>query len=472
MKFFSWYVLGILLMAGSQAAIAAPSKQDAMFTTSLQKLSGDLTIPGIAFAVIRDGEIVSKGQLNANPDSPPLTLDTPLRFASVTKALTAVALMRAVDRGVLSLDDSAAKWLPEFADRPQITVRHLAAHVSEGAPGVEYVYGTQRYAKLGAILEKSSNTGFEELLRKEIVTPLRMTWRDSPALGAHAGFVSTVTDMALFVQALQRDTFFKPRRFDEMTTPYRSSTGDSPAGVGFFAQQIGGTRVVWSFGQDDPDHSSALLLMVPKRKLALVMLANTDELSNPFRLLMGDIRYSPFATAFLDAYAPDVGKGITERERAAQSALVAVWNQDREQATQQFRRFSKLGAARADDMVPHFLGTMLGDPESREFVEGLDRTVLAAHPGNRWVLLMSAGLHEELGHKDAAAERYQALLVLPNQEQDGLATLFRAWTYGGLARLSQASDPRIAREYVEKGLATGVTGGTREELLALRKTLE
>ena len=102
--------------------------------------------------------------------------------------------------------------------------------------------------------------------------------------------------------------------------------------------------MIWSFGQDDPDYSSALLMMLPERKLALVLLANTDELSNPFRLLMGDVRYSPFATAFLDAYAPAAAKGIAARERVMQSALIAFARQDRDRATQEFRRFAALGS--------------------------------------------------------------------------------------------------------------------------------
>lgn len=458
------------LIACGQAV--AGSAQDEKFSASVQSLTRDLTIPGVAFAVVRDGKVVSTGALNASTDGPQLTLETPLRWASVTKTLTAVALMRAVDRGELSLDDSVAKWLPDFAVRPQITVRQLAAHVSEGTPGTEFVYATQRYAKLAPILEKATKTGFEELLRKEIVSPLHMNWYDSPDLGAHAGLVSTVKDMTSFVQALQRNTLVSQKRFDEMTAPYRLPAGAAPVGVGFFAQQIGGARVVWSFGQDDPDHSSALLLMLPRQKIALVMLANTDELSNPFRLLMGDVRYSPFATAFLDAYAPDVAKGITERERAAQAALIGVWNQDHERATQQFRRFAALGAPRADDLVPHFIATMVGDAESREFNERLDRAVMAAHPGNRWALLMSGGLNERLEHLETAAAQYQTLIALPNQEQDGLAKLFQAWSYAGLARVASVNDRKLALKYVEQGLATGVTGGTREDLVRLQKSLE
>lgn len=471
MKIIRYVLLAVMFVADT--AGAASARQHEKFSASLEALGRELSIPGMAFSVIHEGRVVSSGQLNPDPESAPLTIETPLRFASVTKALTAVALMRAVDRGALALDDSASKWLPEFADRPDITVRHLAAHVSEGTPGTEYVYATQRYAKLGPILVKASKANsLEELLRKEIVDPLRMRWHDSPDLGAHAGFVSSVKDMALFAGALQTNRLLSPRQFDQMTAPYKSGVGRSQAGVGFFAQQIGGERVVWSFGQDDPDHSSALLLMLPKRRLALVLLANTDELSNPFRLLMGDVRYSPFATAFLDAYAADVAMGVAERERLAQAALIALWTEDRDKATEQFRRLAKLGPPRGDDLVPHFIATMLGDAESRDFAESLDGSVVASHPANRWALLMSGGINERLGKADVARERYQAILRLPNQEQDGLATLFHAWSYTGLARLAMASDRQLALTYVEQGLATGVTGGTREGLLALRRDLE
>jgi CubicO group peptidase (beta-lactamase class C family) len=471
-KWFSSSIVGFLLFFNTAGAADGADQND-QFSASLQKLAGELTIPGVAYAVVRDGQVVFKGQTGADPTTAPLTVDTPLRFASVTKALTAVALMRAVDRGALTLDDSAGKWLPEFADRPGIQVRHLAAHVSEGTPGEEYVYATHRYSRLGPILTKALKAeSFEAVLRAEILAPAQMAWHDSPDLGAHAGFVSSVTDMAQFVQALQRNTLLSQKRFDQMTTPYRSDRGASPAGVGFFSQQIGGERVVWSFGQDDPDHSSALLLMLPRRNLALVLLANTDELSNPFRLLMGDVRYSPFATAFLDAYAPDAAKGIAERERLAQSALIALWNQDRDRATQQFRRFTKSGAPLAGDVVPHFIATILADPESRDFSEALDRSVFEAHSANRWVLLMSGGLNEGLGRRDVASKRYLALLDLPNQDQDGLATLFRAWSYTGLARVFKTSDRQLASQYVKQGLATGVTGGTREDLLALGRDLE
>jgi CubicO group peptidase (beta-lactamase class C family) len=464
----------VALLANPQFGAAASSPSPVgTFHTSLQRLAAELTIPGMAYAIVGDGKILHTGQLNSDAATAPLTIDTPRRFASVTKALTAVTLMRAVDRGALSLDDSLSQWLPEFEGDAGVKVRHLAAHSSEGIPGTEYVYSTNRYAKLGKVLTQALKAAsFEEVLRKEILAPVRMSWRDSPHLGAHAGFVSTVSDMALFVQALQENRLLSRQRFEEMTTPSVSPKGrPMPTGVGFFSQQLGDERVVWSFGQDDPDHSSALLLMLPQRNLALVLLANTDELSNPFRLLMGDLRYSPFATAFLDALAPELGKSIGERERLAQNTLVSIWREDSAAATKSFQRFVRLAASGPHDVVAHFIAAALMDSETEGYARAVDTDLFSAHPTNRWVLLTSGRLNTQLKRFEVADRRYEAILALPNQEPDGLAALFRAWSFAGRARIWKSTVPQRALLYVEQGLATGVTGGTRDDLVGIRKEL-
>jgi CubicO group peptidase (beta-lactamase class C family) len=461
-----------LLLASPQFGAATHQDSHAAFETALRRLGTELTVPGMAYAIVRDGQTLHSGQLNSDA-STPITVDTPLRFASMTKALTAVALMRAVERGALSRADNVSKWLPEFNGDAGVTVGHLAAHASEGVPGSEYVYGTNRYAKLEGILTRALKaSSFEDVLRQEIHAPARMVWRDSPHLGAHAGLVSTVSDMSLFVRALQENRLLTRARFDEMTTPFVSIQGlPMPVGVGFFSQQIGDERVVWSFGQDDPEHSSALLLMVPARNLALVLLANTDELADPFRLLMGDLRYSPFATAFLDVFAPEVGRSIGQRERLAQDTLISLWNQDHAAAMQGFRQVARLPPDGPHDVVAHFIAASLADSETSAYARVLDTAVYSAHPTNRWVLLSSGRLNSRLARGDVAARRYEAILALGNQEPDGLASLFKAWSYGGLARIYKLTDPTRARRYVELGLDTGVSGGTRNDLIALQKEL-
>lgn len=461
MRMTQWAALsGLVLMLPAGAA-------EGTFDQRIGEYSRRLTIPGVAYVVIEDGQVVAKGAKG-------LETGTPLRFASVTKAFTAVLLMRAVEAGKLSLDDDVSKWLPDFADRPDIKVRHLAAHASEGVVGTEYVYGTGRYARLGEILAKVWGTpDFETALRREVIERAGLAWHDSPDLGAHAALVSTVDDVAKFVVALQSNRLLSRKSFDTMTTPFVTTAGQElPVAVGFFSQKIGRERVVWSFGQDDPDYGSALLLMVPTRKLALVMLANTDELSNPFRLLMGNVRHSPFATAFLDSYAPDLATDISPRDRAITDMLASLSS---EQAPEAIRSFTSLASrdasVRPDDFALHFIAGVLASQLPRDFCEKLDQAVIGAHPRNRWVLLLSGGLNTQLGKRDLAVSRYEAILALTNQEPDGLWKLFHAWAYTGLASVVRDSDPARARSYVEQGLATGVTGGTRNDLLRIQKEL-
>jgi len=455
-------VVGLLL--------GGPSWADAQFDARVAERATQLTIPGIAYAVVRDGKVTERNQLNS--DGAALTTSTPLRFASVTKAFTAVLLMRAVETGKISLDDSVSKWLPDFRDRPEIQVRHLAAHVSEGIPGTEYVYGTQRYAKLGEILKQVYRAeSFEAALRREVIEPAGLAWHDSPDLGAHAALVSTVDEVAKFAAALQTNQLLSKKSFDLMTRPFQSPAGQKlPVGVGFFSQVIGGEQVVWSFGQDDPDYSSALLLMIPKRRLAVVMLANTDELSNPFRLVMGNVRTSPFATAFLDVYAPDVARDIGSRDREVTEILGALASGAVPRAIEGFNTLAA-GPVSADDFALHFVAGVLAAELPKAFCERIDATVIGAHARNRWALLMSGGINTQLGQREIALRRYEALLALPNQEADGLWRLFQAWAYTGSAAAVKDVDRKRAREFIEAGLATGVTGGTREGLLQMQKEL-
>jgi hypothetical protein len=85
---------------------------------------------------------------------------------------------------------------------------------------------------------------------------------------------------------------------------------------------------------------------------------------------------------------------------------------------------------------------------------------------------LTGELNERLNRPAESAQRFEAILTLPNQEADGLATLFRAWSFAGLARVYKDSDRQRAIQYVQQGLATGVTGGTRGDLLDLGNALE
>ncbi len=73
------------------------------------------------------------GALTYDPDAPPATGDTIFDLASLTKVIATTTLaMRAIDDGVLSLDETLASRLAEWrgADRESVTIRDVLGHAS------------------------------------------------------------------------------------------------------------------------------------------------------------------------------------------------------------------------------------------------------------------------------------------------------------------------------------------------------
>lgn len=147
--------------------------------------------------------------------------ETAYNWASITKTLTAIAILQLRDRGKLSLDDPAVRYVPElrevhdaYGPIDAITIRHLLTH-SAGfrnptwpwdcdagadcdwqpfeptkwsqvaamlpythiafAPGSRWSYSNLGYVFLGQIIERLSGDDFEVYIDKNILKPLGMT---------------------------------------------------------------------------------------------------------------------------------------------------------------------------------------------------------------------------------------------------------------------------------------------------------
>jgi len=151
----------------------------------------------------------------------PVDAETAYNWASITKTLTAIAILQLRDRGRLSLDDPAVRYVPElrevhdvFGPVDAITIRHLLTH-SAGfrnptwpwdcdagsdcdwqpfepakwsqvaamlpytrvafTPGSRWSYSNLGYVFLGQIVERLSGDDFEVYIDKNILKPLGMT---------------------------------------------------------------------------------------------------------------------------------------------------------------------------------------------------------------------------------------------------------------------------------------------------------
>lgn len=197
------------------ASAALTEKIDAYITQQMQARR----IPGLAFAVVEDGQVTLKkayGIANLETDTPVKT-GSIFHVASLTKQFTAAAIMMLVEEGKVRLDDSIAAYLnPAPESWAKITVRHLLTHTSgimpgaiirvdaqgklttrEGAAllditakraleviaqsplifpaGERIMYCDAGYFLLGLVIEKAAGQPYQDFMQKRFFEPLRMT---------------------------------------------------------------------------------------------------------------------------------------------------------------------------------------------------------------------------------------------------------------------------------------------------------
>ena len=143
-------------------------------------------------------------------------LDKALPLASVTKLLTAMAVLVAVEEETLSLDDPVG---PEGS-----TVAHLLAHASglgfDGGrlakPGRHRIYSNTGFGLLGDLLAAASGIPFETYTTEAVLEPLGMaaTRMGHPAYGA----LSTATDLLRLGRELLVPRVLSPAMLARATT--------------------------------------------------------------------------------------------------------------------------------------------------------------------------------------------------------------------------------------------------------------
>ncbi|MET7455366.1 serine hydrolase domain-containing protein [Streptomyces sp. NPDC005574] len=101
--------------------------------TTLQRHVDGGSVPGAVGLLARgdDVEVVSVGRLDAEGTAP-MTRDSVFRIASITKPVTAAAVLTLVEDGRLGLDDPVQEWLPELAE-PAV-VRTPASSLDDVVP--------------------------------------------------------------------------------------------------------------------------------------------------------------------------------------------------------------------------------------------------------------------------------------------------------------------------------------------------
>jgi serine beta-lactamase-like protein LACTB, mitochondrial len=171
------------------------------------------SVPGIGVAVVLEGEPAwSAGFGMADLENfAPATSSTLFRLGSISKPITAVAVLQLWERGKLDLDAPVQKYCPAFPQKEwPITPRELLGHLSGirhynsdgkgdipedsarhfasmeeslqifaadplvAKPGTKFNYSTYGYTLLGCVLEGASSQKYVDFVRENVFKPARM----------------------------------------------------------------------------------------------------------------------------------------------------------------------------------------------------------------------------------------------------------------------------------------------------------
>lgn len=276
-------LLNLLVWTSAKAQIpeGLSSEKSAKIEQAVTAFMSRLNAPGLSIAVVTDNQLRrQQGYGLADVENfVPAKAATVYRLASVSKPITAIAVMQMIERGKIDLDAPVQKYVPSFPQKTYpITIRDLLRHTSgirhykgdeenstryyssltealnifkddplEHEPGQRFTYSTYGYTLLGAVVEGASGMKFTDYLRENIFKPAGMF--HTRADGVHdiipnrsrgyvktdkgelsnagladtsykipgGGLVSTVEDMSKFAVAAQNGTLVKKETFEQMS---------------------------------------------------------------------------------------------------------------------------------------------------------------------------------------------------------------------------------------------------------------
>lgn len=131
----------IVLFANASAPEVA-ARQDAKFeqmAALVQQKISEYGVPGVGFAVLKNGQLTARGFGVTNVDNPqPITPDTIFALASISKTVTTTAMMRLVEQGKVDLNAPVKRYLPDFKVQDETTTNTVAIwHLLTHTPGWE-----------------------------------------------------------------------------------------------------------------------------------------------------------------------------------------------------------------------------------------------------------------------------------------------------------------------------------------------
>lgn len=303
-----------------------------------REMSGQ-KIPGLSVAVVTRNKLRWSSGFGVSDleNQVPARAHTVYRLASISKPITAVALMQLVEQGKVDLNAPVQKYVPSFPEKPwPVTSRLLLGHLAgirhyqgdeanstryyptltEGLslfkddpllhePGTKYAYTSYGFNLLGCAVEGASGKTFMQYLQEAIFQPAGMDRIREDSVAAiiphraqgyrkneqgellnsrladtsykipGGGLCSTVEDLARFAIALHTGKLLKQETREQMWVSQRTTDG-KPTNYGFgwgIALKDGKRYISHNGGQQ---RVSTRLLLLPDQGVAVALMSNLE----------------------------------------------------------------------------------------------------------------------------------------------------------------------------------------------------
>jgi CubicO group peptidase (beta-lactamase class C family) len=319
---------------GSSPMASMTARVDTLFATWNRPDS-----PGCGVGVSRNGAVIYEhGYGMASLERKvPITSSTVFPLASITKPFTAMSVLIAAERGLLSLDDDVSKYIPDWSTREhRVTIRHLLTHTSglrdayllqgwapnngnsteafikilsrqrglNSVPGAEYQYNNGGYLLIGKILERATGQTLGAFADANIFKSLGMTgayfngdpvrsapdhasgyspqangWRlvpEASGYAGNAGMMDGVRDLLIWANNFADPRVGTPALLTKMQTATVLTGGQTTqSGMGFGIGNYRGPRTLRTSGGDFGVATE--LVLYPDQRLAVAVLCNMDS---------------------------------------------------------------------------------------------------------------------------------------------------------------------------------------------------
>lgn len=309
-------------------------------------------LPGLQLSVsVHDSLLFSEGFGYADlAIKKEVNKHTQFRIASVSKTMTAVAIMQLHEQGKINLEAPIQQYVPQFPlKKHPVTVQQLLGHLGgikdfdekswdeifiqkdylklndalaifksaplANTPGQHFHYSSYGYILLGAAIENITKQSFLEYMNQHIWNPLHLTGtygdladsvienkskfylingEESPSYNASysypsGGLISTSDDLVRFGRATQNNTLLAPSSRAQMLQTQSNTQGQATGyGLGWYIFKDNHNRPVYYHAGELPS-TGAFIFVSPEDNITIGLLSNTPIVCSTEQELLEEV---------------------------------------------------------------------------------------------------------------------------------------------------------------------------------------